>query len=77
MLTYLTKYWGYNTEKNLKLLILFDDMIPDILSNKKLESIVTEVFVCSRELNIPIVFITQSFSLFQKILGQILHITLL
>ena len=44
-----------------KILIVFDDMIADILSNKKLNSIVTEFFIRGRKLNISLVFITQSY----------------
>ena len=40
----------YNKNKKLKILIVFDDMIADMLSNKNLNSIVTELFIRSREL---------------------------
>ena len=39
---------------------VFDDMIVDMLSNKKLNPIVTELFIRGRKLNISLVFITQS-----------------
>ena len=52
---------GYNVDKNRKILIVFDDMIADIIKNKKLNSIVTELFIRGRKLNISIVFITQSY----------------
>ena len=42
----------YNSNKKWKILILFDDMIADMLSNKKLNSIVTEWFIRARKLNI-------------------------
>ena len=42
-------------------LIAFDDMIGDMINNKKLSSIVTEVFITDRKLNIPLVFITQPY----------------
>ena len=51
----------YNPDKKSKILILFDDMIADVLSNKKLNKIVTELFIRGRKLNISIVFITQSY----------------
>ena len=51
----------YNPGKNRKVLIVFDDMIADMINNKKLDSIVTELFIRGRELNISIVFITQSY----------------
>ena len=44
--------------KERKTMIVFDDMIVDILSNKKLNLIVTELFFTGRKLNISIVFIT-------------------
>ena len=36
-------------------------MIADMINNKKLNSMVTELFIRGRKLNIPIVFITQSY----------------
>ena len=49
----------YNINKERKILIVFDDMIVDIVKNKKLNSIVTELFIRGRKLNISVVFITQ------------------
>ena len=40
--------------------IAFDDMIADMINNKKLNSIVTELFIRGKKLNISLVFITQS-----------------
>ena len=51
----------YNLGKKLKVLIVFDDMIADMINNKKLNPIVTELFIRGRKLNISIVFITQSY----------------
>ena len=51
----------YNSNKKQKILILFDDMIADILINKKLNPILTELFIRRRKLNISLVFITQSY----------------
>ena len=51
----------YNPNKNKKILTVFDDMIADILSNKKLNPVVTELFIRGRKLNISLVFITQSY----------------
>ena len=51
----------YNTDEERKILIVFDDMIPDMINNKKLNSIVTELFISGRKLNIPIFFITKSY----------------
>ena len=50
----------YNLGKELKILIVFDDMIAAMINNKKLNPIVTELFIRGRKLNISIVFITQS-----------------
>ena len=51
----------YNPNKKRKILIVFDDMIADILSNKKLNLIVTELFIRGRKLNICLVFVTKSY----------------
>ena len=51
----------YNPGKKRKVLIVFDDMIANMINNKKLNPIVTELFIRGRKLNIPIVFITQSY----------------
>ena len=50
-----------NRNKIQKILIVFDDIIADILSNKKLRLIVTELLIRGRKLNISLVFITQSY----------------
>ena len=49
----------YNLGKKRKILIVFDDMIADMINNKNLNSIVTELFIRGRKLNISIVFIIQ------------------
>ena len=51
----------YNPDKENKILIVFDDMIADMINNKKLNSIVTELFIRGRKLNISLVFIMQSY----------------
>ena len=51
----------YNIDQERKILIVFDDMIADMINNKKLNSIVTELFIRCRKLNISLVFITQSY----------------
>ena len=51
----------YNIGKKRKILIVFDDMIADMINNKKLNPIVTELFIRGRKLNISIVFITSYF----------------
>ena len=51
----------YNPDKENKILIVFDDMIADMIHNKKLNSIVTKLFIKGRKLNISLAFITQSY----------------
>ena len=51
----------YNVDKERKILIVFDDMITDMISNKKLNSIVTELFITGIKLNISLAFINQSY----------------
>ena len=56
----------YKPDKENKILIIFDDMIADMIHNKKLNSIITELFIRGPKLNISLVFITQSTLKFQK-----------
>ena len=51
----------YNPDRKNKILIVFDNMIADMIHNKKLDSIVTELFIRGRKLNISFVFMTQSY----------------
>ena len=51
----------YNLGRERKILIVFDDMIADMINNKKLNPIVTELVIRGRKLNISIVFIMQSY----------------
>ena len=51
----------YNPYKENKILIVFDDMIADMINNKKLNSIVIEMFIRGKKLSISLVFITQSY----------------
>ena len=51
----------YNVDKERKMLIVFDARIADMNNNKKLNSIVTELFIRGRKLNIFLVCITQSY----------------
>ena len=51
----------YNPDKENKILIVFDDMIADMINNKKLNSITTKLFIRGRKLNISLVFITKSY----------------
>ena len=59
----------YNVDKKRKILIVFDDMIADMINNKKLNPVVTELFIKDRKLNISLVFITQSFFKVPKDVG--------
>ena len=52
-------YW--NPDKENKILIVFDDMIADMIHNRKLNSIVSELFIREKKLNVSLVFITQSY----------------
>ena len=57
-----------NLNKKWKILIVSDDMIADMLSNDKINPIVTELIVRGRKLNISLLFITLSYFGVQKIL---------
>ena len=51
----------YNLDKENKILIVFDDMIADMINNKKLNSVVSELFIRGRKFNISLAFIIQSY----------------
>ena len=51
----------YNKKRNKKVLLVFDDMIADIEHNKNFKKVIKELFHRGRKLNVPIVFITQSY----------------
>ena len=51
----------YNSGRKRKILIVFGDMIADIMTNKRFQSILKELFIRCRKLNISLVFITQSY----------------
>ena len=51
----------YNIGITREILIVFDDMIADMINNEKLNPVVTELFIRDRKLNISIIFITQSY----------------
>ena len=59
----------YNEDKERKILIFFDDLIADMINNKKLNSIVTKLFIRGIKLNIYLVFITQSYFKVPKDVG--------
>ena len=51
----------YNLKRKRKILIVFDDMIADIMTNKRFQAIIKELFIRCRKLNISLAFITQSY----------------
>ena len=51
----------YSDDNENKILIVFDDMIAGMIKNKKSNSVVTELFIKGRKLNISFVFIAQSY----------------
>ena len=51
----------YNSNRRRKILIVFDDMIADIMTNKRFQAIIKELFIRCRKLNISLAFITQSY----------------
>ena len=51
----------YNPNEKRKIFIVFDDMITDMLNNKKRNPIVTELFISGRKLDISLVFTSQSY----------------
>ena len=62
----------YRSNKKHKILIVFDDMVTDMLSNKKINPIVTALFINGRKLNMSLVFLFflhNPILLYQKILG--------
>ena len=56
-----TKLKEYNPGKKRKALTIFDDMIVNMINNKKLNPVVTELFIRGRKRNVSIVFITKSY----------------
>ena len=59
----------FNPEKKRKILIVFDDMIADMINNKELNPMVTELFIRGKKSKISIAFITYSYLKWQKMLG--------
>ena len=58
----------YNPNNKRKKFNVFEDMIANMLNNKKVNPIVIELFVRGRKLNISLAFITQSYFVVPKIL---------
>ena len=55
------KIRDHNSSRKIKILIVFDDMIADFMTNKRFQAIIKELFIRCRKLNISLVFITQSY----------------
>ena len=51
----------YNSNRRRKILTAFDDMIADVMKNKKVQAIIKELFIRCKKLNISLIFITQSY----------------
>ena len=51
----------YNPNRRRKILIVLDDMIADIMTNKKFQATIKELFIRCRKINISLVLITQSY----------------
>ena len=63
--------------KKRKVLIFFDDILADMINNKKLNPVVTELFIRGRKQSISIVFLHNHILKYQKKLDSILHTFLL
>ena len=57
----------YNPNIKRKILIVFDDIIADIMTNKRFQAVIKELFIRCRKLNISLVFLTQSYFSFPKV----------
>ena len=57
----------YDPNKECKILIIFDDMVTDVLSNKKLHARETELFVGGRKLTFSLVSLHSLTLLYQEI----------
>ena len=51
----------YSSSRKRKILIVFDDMIGDIMRNKRFQAIIKELFISCKKLTVSVVFITQSY----------------
>ena len=57
----------YNPRRKRKILIIFGDMVADVIGNKTFQATIKELFIRCRKLNISLVFITQSYFSVPKI----------
>ena len=60
-MTFINNIHVYNPNRKIKILIVFDDMIADIMDNKTFQAIINEFFIRCRKLSISLVFITHSY----------------
>ena len=61
MFTVICNINDYNLNRNKKILIVFDNVIADFMTNKKFRAIIKELFIRCRKTNISLVFITQPY----------------
>ena len=64
----LSKHWWLQSKEKYKILIVSDNIITNILSNKKHETLVTESVICGSKLSIVFVLIKQLYFIFPKML---------
>ena len=57
---------GYNPKRKRRILIVFDDTTVDIMTNKKLQTIINYLFFICKKSDISLVFITQSYFIVPK-----------
>ena len=67
----------YNLGKKCEVLIVFDDLIADMINNRKLNPIVTELFIRGKKLKFLLFLLHNLFLNCRKMLDQIVHIFLL
>ena len=60
--------YDHNSSRKRKILIVFDDMIADIMTNRRFQAIIKELFIRCRKLNISLVLLLNLIFLFQKML---------
>ena len=58
----------YSSNKRRKILVAFNDIIADILSNKQIDQVIIELFIRGRKLNISLVLLHNIILLYQTIL---------
>ena len=57
---------NYNPGRKRRILTIFDDTIADVMTSKKFQAIIKELLIRCRKLNASLVFITQSYLVFQR-----------